>query len=51
MLQLGDVMFKGHAMKNAAGEAVLRTSAEQVIARRFLRGPLRIAGLDEPWLL
>jgi len=43
-MQVGDVVFTGQAMKNAAGEAVLRTSAEPAIAPRFLRGPLRMAG-------
>ena len=50
-MQVGDVVFTGQAMKNAAGEAVLRTSAEPAIAPRFLRGPLRMAGRRAPRVL
>ncbi len=49
--QVGDVVLTGQAMKNAAGEAVLRTSAEPAIAPRFLRGPRRIAGRRPPRVL
>ena len=49
--RVDDMVFTGQAVKNAAGESVLRTSAQPAIAPRFLREPLRLAGRRPPRVL